>query len=348
MKFSQFVQQLGLSPETTSLVQYPTLNPDITGVAAIAEATPGTVSFVEGERMAPHLSQTQASGLILPAKPSFQTQATQQGLAWIVTDQPRLLFAQAIALFYAPWHPAPDIHPTAVIDPSVTLGTGIAVGAHTTIHADVTLGNEVCIHANVVIYPEVVVGDRTILHANCVLHERTTIGQDCIIHSGAVIGAEGFGFVPIAGGWQKMPQSGRTILEDNVEVGCQSAIDRPAVGETRIGQGTKIDNLVQIGHGCQVGPNCALAGQVGLAGRVQLGAGVILAGQVGVADQIQVGAGAIATAKTGISQQVAAETVVSGNIPGMPNRQWLRMVTLMRRLPELFRSLQQLQQRLPR
>ena len=345
MKFSQFVQQLGVSPDTTSLAANSGLDPEITGAAAIAEAPPGTISFVESQRWAHAIQDTQASSLILPANPQLQATATAQGLAWIATEHPRLLFAQAIALFYTPWQPAPEIHATAVIHPATTLGAGVAVGAHATIHAGVTLGDGVCVHANVVIYPEVGVGDRTVLHANCVIHERTLIGPDCVIQSGAVIGAEGFGYVPTETGLHKMPQSGRTVLEAHVEVGCHSAIDRPAVGETRIGQGTKIDNLVQIGHGCQVGPHCALAGQVGLAGRVQLGPGVMLAGQVGIADQVQVGGGAIATAKTGISQNVAAQAIVSGGLPEMPNRQWLRIVALTRRLPDLFRTLQQFQTR---
>jgi UDP-3-O-[3-hydroxymyristoyl] glucosamine N-acyltransferase len=156
------------------------------------------------------------------------------------------------------------------------------------------------------------------------------------VHSGAVIGAEGFGFVPTVTGWYKMPQSGRTVLEDEVEVGCNTAIDRPAVGETRIGQGTKIDNLVQIGHGCQIGQNCILVSQVGLAGAVQLGDRVILAGQSGVTEKLNLGDRVIVTAKSAVFQDVAAGETVSG-IPAMPNKLWLRTSLLIRRLPELFR-----------
>jgi UDP-3-O-[3-hydroxymyristoyl] glucosamine N-acyltransferase len=203
----------------------------------------------------------------------------------------------------------------------------------------------VCIHANVVIYPDAKIGDRTTLHANCSIHERTRIGAGCVIHSGAVIGAEGFGFVPTSTGWVKMEQSGYTVLEDGVEVGCNSAIDRPAVGETRVGRNTKIDNLVQIGHGCQIGAGCALAGQVGMAGGVTLGNGVILAGQAGIANQVKIGDRAIGSAKAGIHNDVAPGEIVSGN-PAVPHKQYLKVSAVLGRIPEMYQTLKQLQRKL--
>jgi UDP-3-O-[3-hydroxymyristoyl] glucosamine N-acyltransferase len=274
--------------------------------------------------------------LILPQDAALQKVADERMIAWISAAQPRLLFAQALGLFYQPWQPEPMIHATAVIHPSVTMGKNVAIGANVTVQAGATLGDGVCLHPNVVIYPEVRIGDCTVLHANCAIHERAVLGRNCVIHSGAVIGAEGFGFVPTATGWYKMPQSGRTVLEDEVEVGCNSAIDRPAVGETRIKKGTKIDNLVQIGHGCQVGQNCILVSQVGLAGAVQLGDRVILAGQSGVTEKLTLGDRVIVTAKSAVFQDVAEGETVSG-IPAMPNKLWLRTSLLIRRLPELFR-----------
>ena len=201
--------------------------------------------------------------------------------------------------------------------------------------------DRVSIHPNVVIYPHAEIGDRTILYANCTIHERTQIGADCVIHSGAVIGAEGFGFVPTPDGWLKMEQSGCTVLEDGVEIGCNTTIDRPAVGETRIGKNTKIDNLVQIGHGCQIGQNCAIAGQAGLAGGVKLGNRVILAGQVGIANQAKIGDGAIATAKTGIHNDIEAGAIVSG-IPAIPHKLFLKIAAIYSRLPEMYQTLKQL------
>ena len=182
----------------------------------------------------------------------------------------------------------------------------------------------------------------TVLHANCSIHERTRIGCDCVIHSGCVIGAEGFGFVPTRTGWVKMEQSGCTVLEDNVEVGSNSAIDRPAVGETRVGRNTIIDNLVQIGHGCQIGYGCAIAGQAGIAGGAKIGNRVILAGQSGVANQVTVGDGAIASAKAGIHNDIAAGEIVSG-MPAIPHKLYLRVSAIYNRLPEMYQSFRQLQ-----
>uniref|UniRef100_B8HXT5 UDP-3-O-acylglucosamine N-acyltransferase n=1 Tax=Cyanothece sp. (strain PCC 7425 / ATCC 29141) TaxID=395961 RepID=B8HXT5_CYAP4 len=342
MKFSQLVQQLGLTPEVTSLPIAPDLDPDLLGISAVEAAAKGQLSFIESERYSEQLQSTAASGLILPESEKLQELAMARQIAWVATPHPRLRFAQAIALFYQPFRLPATIHPTAVIDPTASLGENVAIGAYVTIGAGVKIGAGCCIHPQVVIYPEAEIGDGTVLHAHCVIHERSRIGPNCVIHSGAVIGSEGFGFVPTPEGWFKMEQSGCTVLEAGVEVGCNSAIDRPAVGETRIRRGTKIDNLVQIGHGCQIGENCAISSQTGLAGRVQLGAGVVLAGQVGIADGVKLGTRAIATAKTGIMNDIQAGAVVSG-YPEMPHLLWLRVFSLSRRLPELYKTLRQLQ-----
>ena len=345
MKFSQLLAQLAAAAENS--LQSIDLDPEVTCVAAIDSATPGSISYIEGSssKFAAQIETTQASALILPRDAKLQAQASDRGIAWVTSAQPRLLFAQTIAQFYQPFRLAAAIHPTAVIDPSVQIGKDVAIGAHVVIQAGVKIGNEVCIHPNVVIYPEAEIGDRTVLHANCVIHERSQLGADCVIHSGVAIGAEGFGFVPTAQGWYKMEQSGRTILEDGVEVGCNSAIDRPAVGETRIGRQTKIDNLVQIGHGCRIGAACAIAGQTGLAGGVTLGDRVILAGQVGIANQATVGSGTTVGAKSGVITDIGSGLVVVGN-PALPHRAFLKVTALYTRLPELYQTLKQLQKKL--
>ncbi|MCT7964131.1 UDP-3-O-(3-hydroxymyristoyl)glucosamine N-acyltransferase [Laspinema sp. D1] len=341
MKFSEIVQKLAIHlPEGPAVFRGE--DPEITGVAAVDEATPGSLSYIEGGKFADRIAKTAATALILPMNPQFQQQASDRGIAWIATREPRLLFAHAIALFYQPFRLPAGIHPTASIHPGATLGENVAIGAFVSIAQGVKIANNVCIHANVSLYPHAEIGEGTVLHSHCTIHERTRIGKGCTIHAGAVIGSEGFGFVPSRAGWVKMEQSGYTVLEDGVEVGCNSNIDRPAVGETRIGENTKIDNLVQIGHGCKIGKNCALAAQVGLAGGAKLGNNVILGGQVGVNNQVTVGDGVIASAKTGITSDVPPGAIVSG-FPAIPNKQWLKTVVLFNRLPEIYQSLKQLQ-----
>lgn len=339
MKFSDIVQKLGDSANKNSL---PDNDIELTGIAAVDEAESGNLSYIEGAKFASQIAKTSASALILPLNENLQSQARERGIAWIGTSQPRLLFAAAIALFYQPYRPTPAIHPTAVIHPTAKIGKDVYIGAHAVIEADVKIGDEVCIHPNVVIYPQVQIGSRTILHANCTISERAQIGADCVIHSGAVIGSEGFGFVPIPTGWYKMEQSGITVLEDGVEVGCNSTIDRPSVGETRIGKQTKIDNLVQIGHGCQVGANCAIAAQAGLAGGVSLGERVILAGQVGIANQAKMGNNSIAAARAGILSDVEPGATVSGT-PAISHKLHIKAAAVYSRLPEMYQTLRQLQ-----
>ena len=341
MKLSEILNQLSDYITESSL----DTDLEITGVAAIDEATSGTLSYIEGSKFASLLNSTGASAVILPPDEKLQNQAIERGLAWLSTREPRLVFAKAIALFYQPYHPTPEIHPSAVIHPTARIGNNVYIGAHVVISPDVEIGNDAIIHPNVVIYPEVQIGDRTTLHANCSIHERSQIGADCVIHSGAVIGAEGFGFVPTRTGWLKMEQSGYTVLEDGVEVGCNTAIDRPAVGETRIGKNTKIDNLVQIGHGSQIGAGCAIAGQAGMAGGVKVGNRVILAGQVGIANQVTIGDGAIASAQAGVHNDVAPGEIVSGS-PAIPHKLYLKVSAIYRRLPEIYQNLKQLQKKL--
>jgi UDP-3-O-[3-hydroxymyristoyl] glucosamine N-acyltransferase len=338
MKFSEILNQLSDYITQSS----PNIDLEITGIAAIDEATSGTLSYIESAKFAAMLDSTNASAVILPPDEKLQTQATDKGIAWLTTKEPRLVFAKAIALFYQPYRPSPEIHPSAVIDPTAKIGNHVYIGAHVVISPGVEIGNQAIIHPNVVIYPQAIIGDRTTLHANCTIHERSQIGADCVIHSGAVIGAEGFGFVPTPTGWLKMEQSGYTVLEDGVEIGCNTAIDRPAVGETRVGKNTKIDNLVQIGHGSQIGAGCAIAGQAGMAGGVKIGNRVILAGQVGIANQVKIGDGAIASAQAGLHNDVPPGEIVSGS-PALPHKLYLKVSAVYSRLPEIYQKLKKLQ-----
>ena len=344
MKFSELLQQLEIQDQH-SLLKYPACDPELFGLAAIEAAQSGTLSYIEGSKFASQLQTTGASAVILPVNTQLQQQASARQIAWISSPEPKLLFASAVRQFYQPVQPAPSIHPTAVIHPTAKLGKDLSIGAYCVVQANVTLGDQVCLHPQVVIYPEVTVGERTLLHSGAVIHERSQIGADCVIHSGAVIGAEGFGFVPSASGWVKLEQSGVTVLEDRVEVGCNATVDRPAVGETRIGTGSKLDNLVHVGHNCQVGPNSILAAQVGMAGGVKTGSWVILGGQVGVANQAEVGDRVQAGAKAGLHGKIAPGSVMMGN-PASPYRTFLKASAIYNRLPEMHQSLRQLQQQM--
>lgn len=345
MKFSELLEQLGVNLPADHL-DLSCGNPEITGVATLSEAQPFDLGFIESSRFFAQLAETKAGALLVNQDVEVIQVVKARGIPHIVVAQPRLLFAQAISLFYQPQKPVPGIHPSAVIAEDVQIGADVYIGAHVVIESGVMIGDRVAIYPNVTIYPGVSIGDRTILHANCVIHERSMIGNDCVIHSGAVIGAEGFGFVPNPdGSWVKMQQAGRTVLEDSVEVGCNAAVDRGAVGDTRIGRGTKIDNLVQIGHGCITGEHCLMAGQAGLAGGATLGKNVILAGQVGVANHVKIGDRVVAAAQSGIPQDIAAGAQVIG-APAIPAKTFIKATVLFRRLPEIYKTLKQIQKHL--
>ena len=317
-------------------------NPEIEGAAALDQASKGQLSFLEKDSaLSKSLSKTGASALLLPCNAELQQQATELGIAWVALKDPRLGFAEALEQLYPEAKPAAGVHPTAVVDPSAQIGADVHIGPRVVVGADVVIGPGSTLHPGAVLYADVQLGAGCTVHANAVLHPGSRLGQGCVVNSNAVVGSEGFGFVPTASGWRKMPQTGQVVLEDLVEVGCGSTIDRPSVGETRIGAGTKIDNLVQVGHGVVTGKGCALASQVGIAGGARLGNGVILAGQVGVANRAVVGDRAIASSKSGIHGEIAAGEVVSG-YPAIPNRLWLRCSAAFNKLPEMARTVRRL------
>jgi UDP-3-O-[3-hydroxymyristoyl] glucosamine N-acyltransferase len=305
----------------------------ITGVAAIEIAGPGEVTFVANPKYASLARTTRASAVLV--EPSFPDIPA----ATLRIENPYLAFARAIELFYQPPVYAPGIHPSAVIAPTARIGANPHIGAYAVIGDHVTVGDNAVILPHVVLYPHVRAGDNLFAHAHAVVREYCQLGDNVVLQNGAVIGADGFGFAKQAdGSWYKILQSGPAILEDAVEVQANACIDRASIGETRVRSGAKVDNLVQVGHGSTVGENTLLCAQVGLAGSTHVGKGVILAGQVGVAGHCTVGDGVIATAQSGIPNDVEAGKVVSG-YPAIDNRQWLRSVALVNRLPELIRGL---------
>jgi len=341
MRFSSLLSHL--SAVDAASPRHLASDPELQGAQAIDLAAEGQLCFLEsGSGHIASLAETGASAVLLPLDEALHQQATERGLAWVALKDPRLAFAEALDALHPRLRPQPGIHPSAVIDPSAQIGAGVHVGPHAVVGAATVIGDGCVLHAAAVLYDDVQLAEGCEVHAHAVLHPGSRLGRACVVHSGAVIASEGFGFVPTASGWRKMPQTGQVVLEDDVEVGCGSTIDRPSVGETRIGAGTKIDNLVHIGHGVTTGRGCALAAQVGIAGGARLGNGVILAGQVGVANRATIGDRAIASSKSGIHGEVAAGEVVSG-YPAIPNRLWLRCSAAFNKLPEMARTLRKLQ-----
>src|SRR5487761_68768 len=309
---------------------------EVTGVAGIEDAGPGQITFVANPKYSPLARTTQAAAVLVTEDFPAISAATLR------TPNPYLAFARAIEIFYQPPVYAAGIHPTAIVHPTAKLGRDCHVGAYAVIEANVEIGDDAVLLAHVVIYPNVRIGKRFFAHAHSVVREGCELGDDVTLQNGAVVGSDGFGFAKDdAGRWQKIPQSGPTILGDRVEVQANACIDRASVGETRIGAGVKVDNLVQVGHGCTVGENTLLCAQVGLAGSSHLGKNVILAGQAAVAGHCSIGDGSILTAQSAVSHDVPPGKVMSGS-PGLDNKLWLRCVAAYSRLPEIVKTVRKL------
>jgi len=310
---------------------------DILGVAGIDDAGSGDLTFVSNRKYVTHIRNTKASAIILASD------IPAVAIPSLRTDDPYMAFAKAVELFYSPPRPEPGIHPTAVVAKDAKLGPGASIGAYSVIGNGCVIGSDVVIHPNVVIYDHVRIGNDVVLHSLAVIREFCQIGNRVIIQNGAIIGSDGFGFAPSKdGSYYKIPQSGRVILEDDVEIGANTTVDRAAVGNTIIRKGTKLDNLIQIGHGSEVGQNCVLAAQVGLAGSTHLGNRIQVGGQVGFAGHTHVGDNAIITAQSGTSHDVEPGAVVSGS-PAFSNMDWLRSVAAFPKLPNAMRRLRQLE-----
>ncbi|MHB8303508.1 MAG: UDP-3-O-(3-hydroxymyristoyl)glucosamine N-acyltransferase [Acidobacteriaceae bacterium] len=309
---------------------------EVTGVAGIEEASDGQVTFVANPKYAALAHTTRAAAVLVTEDfPAIAAPALR-------TDNPYLAFARAIELFYRSPTYLPGIHATAVIHPTASLGKNCHVGAYVVIEAGATIGDHAVLLPHVVIYPNASIGNYFFAHAHAVVREGCRLGDHVTLQNGAIVGADGFGFAKDADGrWYKILQSGPAVLEDAVEVQANACIDRASVGETRIGRGVKVDNLVQVGHGCTVGENTLLCAQVGLAGSSHLGRNVILAGQSAVAGHCSIGDGAILTAQSAVSHDVAPGKVMSGS-PGLDNKLWLRCIAAYSRLPEMVRQLRRL------
>jgi UDP-3-O-[3-hydroxymyristoyl] glucosamine N-acyltransferase len=313
---------------------------EVTGVKGIEEAGPTEVTFVANPRYASLARKTRAAAVLV--EPGFQ----EISAATLRLNNPYLAFSRALALFYQPPAYPPGIHPTAVIDPSAEIGEGAHIGAYVVIGPGVRLGAHATLLPHVVLYSGVQAGDYLFAHAHAVVRENCLLGNHVTLENGAIVGADGFGFAKNElGHWEKIPQSGPVRLGNRVDVQANACIDRATVGVTEIGDGSKVDNLVQIGHGSKVGENTLVCAQTGLAGSSVIGNNVILAGQTGIAGHCTVGDGVILTAQSAVSHDVPPGKMISGS-PGFDNRVWLRAVTIFQRLPELLKRLDRVEKEL--
>lgn len=326
MKLAQIASTLGARLENGSP------DTEITGVAGIEDAGPGQITFVANPKYGAAARTTKASAVIVTEEfPAISS-------ALLRSKNPYLAFAQAIGLFYKPPQYAPGVHPTAVLHSSARVGANAHIGPYVVIGENVEIGENTVLLAHVVIYRGVKIGDNFFAHAHCVIRENCRIGNNVLLQNGVVVGADGFGFAKDdAGRWHKIPQPQPVVIEDDVEIQSNSCIDRCSVGETRICRGTKIDNLVQVGHGSHIGEDSLLASQVGLAGSTEIGKNVILTGQVGVVGHCKVGDGAIVTPQSGVAGDIPAGAIVSG-APAVDHKLWLKYSAILSKLPEIARA----------
>jgi len=295
------------------------------GIAPLSEATPEQLSFLANPKYAAQVPATRA-GAVLVADDYDGADARL-----IRVKNPYLAMANVAAKWFAARHAPSGISPLASVAPTAKLGRGVAVGAFTTIGDDVAVGDGVTIYQNVSIEPGCTIGDGTTIYPLVSIYERTSIGRRCILHSGVVVGSDGYGFATEGGRHHKVPQLGRVRIEDDVEIGANSTVDRGTLGDTVIGEGTKVDNLVQIGHGVKIGKHCLLVAQVGIAGSTELGDYVVVAGQSGFAGHLKIGNRVQVAAKSAVLDDVPDGAKIMGS-PAMPFRDFARREALLKRM----------------
>jgi UDP-3-O-[3-hydroxymyristoyl] glucosamine N-acyltransferase len=312
---------------------------EISGVSTLEKARAGELSFLANLKYAPKVKESQASAILATER------LTNTAAATLISRNPYHDFARALARFYKPTAPKAGIHPTAVIASTASVGANPSIGAYAVIGENVTIGANAVIHPHVVIYDGCTIGDHLTAHSHVSIREFCRIGNRVTLHNGVVVGGDGFGFAKTAEGTQfKIVQTGYTVIEDDVEVQTLSSIDRATLGETRVKRGAKIDSLVQIGHACVVGEDNIICAQAGLAGSTVLEAGVTMAGQSGSAGHLTVHKGAVVYAQAGVGHDVPENTVVGGS-PAFEAREWLRACTTFTRLPDIWKTLRNLERR---
>jgi UDP-3-O-[3-hydroxymyristoyl] glucosamine N-acyltransferase len=334
MKLNEIAARLGSKLEGDA-------NTEITGVAGVESAGPGQLTFLSNRRYLRDAEATRASAILVSEDAKLNRPAGLPPLTLLRAKDPYLEFARAIEFFYESPKPAVGIHPTAVIAKSAGIGEGARIGPFCFVEEDVVIGRNAVLHSFVTVYRGAHIGDDFFCHSHAVVRENCYIGDRVTLQNGVVVGGDGLGFARQAGRWYKIRQAGVAVLEDDVEIQANSCVDRATVGETRIGRGTKIDDLVIVGHGCTVGEDVLLCAQVGLAGSTQVGNRCILTGQVGAVGHLSIGDDTVITPQSGIPNDIPAGVIYSGS-PTVEHKQWMKNSAALNHLPDLLKTVREL------
>jgi UDP-3-O-[3-hydroxymyristoyl] glucosamine N-acyltransferase len=314
-------------------------NTKILGVSSLEKAKKGDLVFCAGPKYRELLAKTEASAAIVSVEEKFDRIPT------IRSGQPYASFIKALDFFFTAYRPRPGIHPQAVVSPSATIGKDVSIGAFVFVDDEVEIGEGSVLFPLVSVYPRVKIGEKVVCHSFVSIREDSRIGNRVLLHNGVVIGSDGFGFQKAEDGTHiKIPQKGIVIIEDDVEIGANTTVDRAALGETVIKRGTKIDNLVQVAHSVEIGPDSILAAQTGIAGSSKVGKNFIAGGQVGIPDHITIGDDVIIAAKSGITKDLPSGSFVSGS-PHLDIRVWRKAWAAIPQLYDLFREFRKLKKR---
>ncbi len=331
-----------LAQLTFSSIETGEVDLDIRAAAGLDLAQPGEITFLANPKYTPQINQTKASAIFVHEGVKIE----RADIAVLRSKDAYLAYTRALRLFHPEVEIVASVHPTAVIDETAKVAATVEIMAKAVIGKNCEIAENVKIYPNVTIYDGVKIGANSIIHSGVSIRENCEIGENCIIHNNTTIGSDGFGYAKTEEKhWLKIPQVGRVVLENEVEIGANTAIDCASVGETRIKRGAKIDNLVQIGHSCTVEEDALICSQTGLAGSSVIGKRVILAGQVGIAGHLKVGDDAVVTAKSATSHDVEPGKIISG-IPAFDNRDWLRSTAAYRRLGEMAKTLREMEKRI--
>ncbi len=319
-------------------------NTQIQRVAKIEEAVAGDISFVSNKKYVKFLSETNASAVIV-SKDVTRSSHMNKNTALVQVDDPYVSFLKVLVAFHPPKDPLPPgIHPTAIIPPSASIGTEVRIGAYVVLGNGCVVGSNARLCHGVVLGDEVTVGANTLLYPNVTIREGCRLGDRVIIHSGTTIGSDGFGFAPKGdGSYEKIPQVGIVVIEDDVEIGANCTVDRATMGETRIKKGTKLDNLIQVAHNVVIGENTVIAAQAGISGSTTIGSGAMIGGQVGITGHLEISDNIKMGAQSGIHRSIREPGGTYFGSPALPHREAMKVHGVIVQLPELRATVRELE-----